>query len=101
MPDSVKSTFAVNTSSSLSSTRSKNTCPHGLSGVAPSRLVNFIDAGEKSAGLTRLSTNGARSAICLPPLHSGDAMPVKSPASMAGVGMNWKFDVGTRRTRVR
>jgi len=33
-----------------------------------------------------LSTNGARSGTCLPPLHAAEANVVKSPASIAGVG---------------
>ena len=50
----------------------------------------FSAAGENSAGETVLLTNGARSAIVRPPLHAGEAIAVKSPASIAAVGTNWK-----------
>ena len=51
-----------------------------------SRFARLTAAGLKSAGLIVLFTNGARSAICRPALHAGDANAVKSPASIAAVG---------------
>ena len=43
-------------------------------------------AGLKTAGSTRLPTNGARSVICPPLLQAAEAKAVKSPASIAAVG---------------
>jgi hypothetical protein len=60
--------------------------PQGLS-VFGRRPVRFSAAGLKSAGSTRLFTNGARSVICRPLLHAGEANAVKSPVSIAAVGM--------------
>ena len=54
--------------------------------VVGSRSARFSAAGLKSAGSIRLLTNGARSVICRPPLHAGEANAVKSPASIAAVG---------------
>ena len=59
--------------------------PHG-SVVAGSDRTSLIAAGLKSAGSTRLPTNGARSAIGLPLLQAAEAKAAKSPASIAGVG---------------
>jgi hypothetical protein len=79
--------LVVNTCSSLSSTRSNDTRPQGLSGVAPRRLTSFSEAGENSVGSTRVPVNGARS-VSGTLWQVGDANSVKSPRSMAAVGMN-------------
>jgi hypothetical protein len=47
-----------------------------------------------------LFTNGARRVTCRPTLHAGDAMAVKSPASIAAVGTYAVNDAGVCRTRV-
>ena len=47
---------------------------------------NASATGFRADAGTRLSTNGARSAICRPPLHAGEAKVVKSPASICAVG---------------
>ena len=73
--------------------------PHG-SVVVGSLLAMFSAAGLNCDGLTMLLTNGARSAICRPPLQAGEANWVKSPASMAAVGTNSMFDVGRCRVVV-
>ena len=59
--------------------------PHG-SVVVGSRFARLSAAGLNSAGSIRLFTKGARSAICRPLLHAGEANAVKSPASIAAVG---------------
>ena len=48
----------------------------------------FSAVGSNCDGLTWLFTNGARSAICRPLLHAGEASAVKSPLSIAAVGTN-------------
>jgi hypothetical protein len=58
-------------------------------------------AGEKSAGEMRLfASNGARSGMLRPPLHAGDVIAVKSPASICAVGTKAKNVLGWTSTRV-
>ena len=47
----------------------------------------FTAALLNNAGSIRLLTNGAFNVICRPTLHKGEAKAVKSPASIAAVGM--------------
>jgi hypothetical protein len=44
-----------------------------------------------------LFTKGARSVICRPTLHAGEAKSVKSPASIAAVGTNASLSGGSER----
>jgi hypothetical protein len=87
----------------LSSSGTANrTSPHGCvdEGMKPEPMI-FSAAGLICDGLIRLLTNGARSAICLPVLHCGDAASVKSPASIAAVGTNARLSLAICRARVR
>ena len=61
----------------------------------------FIATGLNCAGLMVLLTKPAEadSVICLP-LHDGDAMAVKSPASIAAVGAKLVFVAGLLRSTV-
>src|ERR1041385_5132147 len=85
--------------SKLCCLRVKSTRPHG-SFVFGSRAAMFTAAGEKSAGAIRLlASNGARSATVRPPLHAGDVIAEKSPASIWPVGSNAIARVDRRAQR--
>jgi len=73
--------------------------PHG-SVVAGSILAIFTAAGLSSAGLMRLPTNGGDSVTAPRALQAADAICVKSPASIAAVGMNVMMSAGVCVARV-
>src|SRR5688572_9613332 len=73
--------------------------PHSFS-AAGSLAARARAAGLKSAGLIWLFANGGLRVICRPLLHAGDAIVLKSPASMAGVGTNRSVSPASDRTRV-
>src|SRR5467141_1434856 len=79
--------------------RSKKDWPQSLIDFG-SFAARLSAAGENCVGETVVPTNGARSGIVRPALHAGDVMVEKSPASIAGVGTNWKKLVGVTFTRV-
>ena len=81
----------------LSVFRSKKLWPQSLTGFG-SFAARFSAAGENWVGETALFTNGARRAIVRPPWHAGDVKAAKFPASIAGVGTNWKKLVGVTLT---
>src|SRR4029079_12713093 len=75
------------------------TWPHGSVVVGRSAVTLFA-AGLRRAGSMRFPTNGAPRLICLPPLHAGEAIVVKSPASIWAVGTYEMLLVGTWRRMV-
>ena len=79
----------------LSSGTLNRISPQGFVALDGILLEIAIAALLMSAGSIRLFTNGARSAICLPALHSGAAYAVKSPASIASVGTQEMNEAGT------
>ena len=59
----------------------------------------FTAGTESCVGSIRLSTNGALKVIWRPPeTHAGEAMTVKSPASILGVGTKDLWSVGVVRS---
>src|ERR1700740_250586 len=63
-------------------------------------FIRFGAGVESKPGSTRLLINGAFKVICRPPLHAGEAMVVKSPVSICGVGMNSMLVTAAERTGV-
>src|SRR5262245_31045289 len=78
--------------------RPKRTSPHGSDVVGNSLFFTSARAaGENKEGSTLLFMNGGRSVTAPRVLQAADETVVKSPASIAGVGMKARLSDGVDR----